>query len=72
MELSETLLEKIKALPPAAQREVLDFVDFLMQRRHEVTASNERLPLSFPVDHWGSWPSGLSLRREDLYGRRGR
>ncbi len=22
----------------------------------------------FPVDSYGSWPEGLSLRREDLYG----
>lgn len=26
----------------------------------------------FPVDSVGPWPSGLSLRREDLYGERGR
>jgi hypothetical protein len=24
--------------------------------------------LDFPVDSYGPWPEGLSLRREDLYG----
>ena len=24
--------------------------------------------LDFPVDKYGSWPSDLSLRREDIYG----
>jgi len=28
--------------------------------------------LDFPVDSYGSWPEGLSLRREDLYGENGR
>ncbi len=27
----------------------------------------KRQPLDFPVDHWGSWPENLSLRREDMY-----
>jgi hypothetical protein len=26
----------------------------------------------FPVDDYGPWPEGLSLRREDLYGEWGR
>ena len=29
-------------------------------------------PLEFPVDDWGPWPAGLSLRREDLYDDWGR
>lgn len=32
----------------------------------------DRVPLNFPVDHYGSWPEGLSLRREDLYDDSGR
>ncbi len=31
-----------------------------------------RPPLDFPVDDWGPWPEGLSLRREDMYGDDGR
>ena len=27
----------------------------------------KRLDLQFPVDHYGFWPSDLSLRREDSY-----
>jgi hypothetical protein len=26
----------------------------------------------FPVDDYGPWPEGLSLRREDMYGKWGR
>ena len=32
----------------------------------------EAHPFDFPVDDWGSWPEGLSLRREDMYGDWGR
>lgn len=28
--------------------------------------------LNFPVDNFGPWPKGLSLRREDMYGDDGR
>jgi len=35
-------------------------------------AKEERPPWNFPVDHYGSWPSNLSLRREDMYGDNGR
>jgi hypothetical protein len=31
-----------------------------------------RQPLKFPADHYGAWPSNLSLRREDIYGDDGR
>jgi hypothetical protein len=31
-----------------------------------------RSPLDFPVHDSGPWPTDLSLRREDLYGDRGR
>ena len=31
------------------------------------------MPLAdFPVDDYGPWPEGLSLRREDFYDERGR
>jgi hypothetical protein len=46
---------------------VLVIVD---ERECEPTPS--RLMVDFPVDSVGTWPSGLSLRREDLYGDRGR
>ena len=26
----------------------------------------------FPIDSWGKWPEGLSLRREDMYDDNGR
>lgn len=32
----------------------------------------KRLPLQFPVDHYGTWPQDFSLRREDMYGNDGR
>lgn len=37
-----------------------------------LTAEQARPPLKFPVDHYGPWPSDLSLRREDMYGDEGR
>lgn len=33
MTIEQTLLEKLKALPLESQREVLDFAEFLLQRR---------------------------------------
>lgn len=39
----------------------------------EQPISNGKRPLlNFPVDYYGSWPSNLSLRREDMYGDDGR
>ena len=35
-------------------------------------ASRDILLEDFPVDSVGPWPSDLSLRREDMYGDRGR
>jgi len=35
-------------------------------------SNGKRPPLNFPVDHYGPWPSTLSLRREDMYGNDGR
>lgn len=32
----------------------------------------QQQPLDFPVDNWGPWPEGLSLRREDMYDEWGR
>ena len=39
----------------------------------EAPAMNSRKALGdFPIIHAGSWPAGLSLRREDIYGEWGR
>lgn len=35
-------------------------------------SNGKRPPLNFPVDHYGAWPSNLSLRREDMYSDDGR
>lgn len=34
MNIEETVLEKIRALPPEKQHEVLDFVEFLYKKSH--------------------------------------
>ena len=34
----------------------------------QVNTDRKRSDLQFPVDHYGFWPSNLSLRREDMYG----
>lgn len=37
-----------------------------------LTPSEARALDDFPVDDYGPWPEGLSLRREDMYGKWGR
>jgi hypothetical protein len=37
-----------------------------------LTPSESRSLDDFPVDDNGPWPEGLSLRREDIYGKWGR
>lgn len=37
-----------------------------------LTPSEARVLDDFPVDDYGPWPEGLSLRREDMYGKWGR
>jgi hypothetical protein len=37
-----------------------------------LTPSETRSLDDFPVDDYGPWPEGLSLRREDIYGKWGR
>jgi hypothetical protein len=37
-----------------------------------LTPSESRSLDDFPVDDYGPWPEGLSLRREDIYGKWGR
>jgi hypothetical protein len=37
-----------------------------------LTLSESRTLDDFPVDDYGPWPEGLSLRREDMYGKWGR
>jgi hypothetical protein len=67
----QVLLDKISSLPPERIAEVEDFVDFLKQRTQ---AAPHTMPaaLDFAVISVGSWPEGLSLHREDLYGADGR
>jgi hypothetical protein len=53
-------------IPPGAHRIVLVIDD---------RPGTPPAPVSlddFPVDDYGPWPEGLSLRREDLYGEWGR
>lgn len=38
----------------------------------ETFTRGEKAPFEFPVDHYGSWPAGLSLKREDIYSEDGR
>lgn len=37
-----------------------------------ITPSESYALDDFPVDDYGPWPEGLSLRREDMYGKWGR
>lgn len=70
MHNTQTLIQKIQALPAEQIAEVEDFVDFLKQRASKKATADE--PLDFPTDDLGPWPEDLSLRREDMYGDNGR
>lgn len=69
MSAPQTIVEKLKTLPPEKVAEVEDFVDFLHSRsqRHR-----QRRAFDFPVDQVGPWPTDLNLSRETLYGDNGR
>ncbi|MGB5235671.1 MAG: hypothetical protein WBN85_10935 [Candidatus Macondimonas sp.] len=69
----QTLVDKLRELPPECIAEVEDVVDFLRSRTGAECAPAARpAPLDFPVISVGWWPEGLSLRREDMYGDDGR
>ena len=70
MHNTQTLIQRIQALPAERIAEVEDFVDFLKQRASKKSTEDE--PLDFPTDDLGPWPEDLSLRREDMYGDNGR
>jgi len=72
MHSAQVLIEKIQSLPTDQIVEVEDFVDFLRQRTRLSKRATHSKSLGFPVDDLGSWPQGLSLRREDMYGDNGR
>ncbi len=73
MHNTQLLIDKIQSLPTDRRAEVEDFVDFLEQRIKRRKADNApHMPLDFPVMSVGSWPDGLSLSREDMYGDDGR
>lgn len=71
---TQTVVAKLRELPPERLREVEDFIDFLRSRaKRPARAKSPSRPLwDFPVDQVGPWPKDLSLRREDLYGDDGR
>lgn len=37
-----------------------------------VTQPRVKPPFDFPIDRYGSWPSDVSLRREEMYDNEGR
>ena len=72
MHSAQALIEKIQSLPTDRIAEVEDFVDFLKQRARYKKANAGKQSLDFPVMSVGTWPSDLSLSREDMYGDDGR
>lgn len=69
----QSLVDKLKELPPERVAEVEDFVDFLRERDRAKSITTSRSePFDFPVISVGQWPEDLSLRREDMYGDDGR
>jgi len=68
----KALVEKIRSLPEERIAEVDDFVDFLRARSGLLQHLETHDMLDFPVDHVGTWPVGLTLRRGEMYGDDGR
>jgi len=68
MTVAEQVVEKLKTLPPEEQREVLDFVEFLHQRREHCKGL---------IDPRGMWanqgndisPEDLAEARREMWGR---
>jgi hypothetical protein len=52
---------------PPGEHQVVLVID-----ERPLTPSESRSLDDFPVDDYGPWPEGLSLRREDMYGKWGR
>lgn len=49
MMLEQTVLEKLKGLPPEKQQEALDFIEFLEHKTQAGAATQEREPPSPPA-----------------------
>jgi hypothetical protein len=64
MSTAEAIIERLKSLPDSAQREVLDFIEFLAARRAESDAREEDLA-------WSRLSLGTAMRgmedEEELY-----
>lgn len=60
MTIEETIVEKVRALPPERQQEVLDFVEFLQQR---ATATGKR-PLRSVKGLWSDLD--VNITEEDI------
>ena len=69
---TQTMLEKLRHLPPDRLAEVDDFIDFLLSRAAASARTAPRPTPDFPVISVGGWPKNMSLHREDLYGDDGR
>jgi len=52
---------------PPGEHQIVIVID-----ERPLTPSESRDLDDFPVDDYGPWPEGLSLRREDMYGKWGR
>jgi hypothetical protein len=61
MSIERTVLEKLRALPPDKQQEVLDFVEFLQHRVLERTATR---PRRSPKGLWADL--GIQITEEDI------
>lgn len=66
-ELKQQLFEKITSLPASRLREVLDFVEFLSIREHQVGASED--PLLRILGSLSGAPISAEEIEQELYGR---
>ncbi len=68
---TQTVVTRLRELPPERFREAEDFIDFLRSRTKRSARAKTKL-LRFPVISVGQWPTNVPMRREELYGDDGR
>ncbi len=59
--------EILEAFPDLEREDIREALHYAAEAVRE-----RQWPPKFPVDRYGPWPEGLSLRREDMYDEWGR
>lgn len=62
----ETLEEKIKNLPPDLRKEVMDFIDFLLEKRRKQTCKKLTLSWAGKLSEYKDKYTSLELQKKAL------